>query len=159
MLSTLANIGEFIGGIAVLVTIVYFAIQLRANLNANRAQALASWTAAAQSEKDSLFRDPVFSKLYLEVVIEGQEPQEEEAVRFYAYCIQLMNSWQLLHTQCKYGVVDTDFLDKTSIGYVGFVSSPVPKSWWGSTGYLMYDTEFVEYVNETLKQQPTDNSG
>ena len=64
MLATLANLGEFIGGVAVLVTIVYFAVQLRANLRVNRAQALSSWTAAAQAEKEVLYRDADFRRLY-----------------------------------------------------------------------------------------------
>ena len=151
MLSTLANIGEFIGGIAVVITIVYFAIQLRANLKANRAQALASWTSAAQAEKEAIYRDPDFSGIYRKVVIEGHEPEGDEAIRFYAYCIQFMNSWQLLHTQCTLGVVDRKFLDKISAGYIGFISSPVPKNWWQALGSEMYGTEFVEYVNEKIQ--------
>lgn len=69
MLSILADLGEFVGGIAVIITIIYFAIQLNANLKANRAQALASWTMAAQAEKEVLYRDPVFRGLYAKVVV------------------------------------------------------------------------------------------
>ncbi len=72
MLETLANVGEFIGGLAVLVTIVYFAVQLRANLAANRAQAVAAWITAAQAEKEALFRDPSFARLYWEVIYAGK---------------------------------------------------------------------------------------
>ena len=43
-LSQLANLGEFIGGLAVLVTLVYLAFQVRQGTKAERADANRSWT-------------------------------------------------------------------------------------------------------------------
>ena len=153
MLETLANLGEFIGGLAVLVTIVYFAIQLRANLAANRAQAVAAWTTAAQAEKEALFRDPSFARLYWEVLHEGKQPEAEDMVRFYAFCIQFMNSWQLAYWQCQLGTMNRSFLEKTSIGYAGFVANPQVMKWWESFGSPMYDDDFVAFVDECLRKK------
>ncbi len=152
MLETLANLGEFVGGVAVLVTIVYFAVQLRANLNANRAQAVAAWITAAQAEKEALYRDPSFSRLYWEVVYEEKVPEADEAVRFYAFCIQFMNSWQLAYWQCQLGIMNKPFLEKASVGYAGFVVNAQVKRWWESSGCAMYDEEFVDFVNERINR-------
>ena len=147
MLSILADLGEFVGGVAVIITIIYFAIQLRANLKANRAQALASWTMAAQAEKEVLYRDPNFSRLYREVVFEGKAPEGDEAVQFFAYCIQFMNTWQLAFTQQKLGIMSEDFLTRVSSGYVMFASNPQVTAWWTGGGDQLYEQEFVDYVN------------
>ena len=45
-LTQLANLGEFIGGIAVLVTLVYLAVQVRQNTAAQEATAVQSWFTA-----------------------------------------------------------------------------------------------------------------
>ena len=151
MLATLANLGEFIGGVAVLVTIVYFAVQLRANLRVNRAQALSSWTAAAQAEKEVLYRDADFRRLYREVVLEGNPPEGDEAIQFFAYCVQFMNTWQLAFIQQRQGIMSLNFLERVSIGYVAFAASQQARAWWSSGGSSMYDPEFVEFVNQRIE--------
>ena len=151
MLSTLADLGEFIGGIAVIITILYFAIQLRANLHANRAQALASWTTAAQVEKEILFRDPEFARVYRQIVFEDCEPDGDERLRFSFYCIQFMNTWQLAYLQCQLGVMKPEFLDRVSNGYASFASNKHVQSWWHAQGSDYYDQSFVEYVDERIK--------
>lgn len=150
MLSTLADLGEFIGGVAVLVTIVYFAIQLRANLNANRAQAFSTWTTVAQNEKEVLYRDPEFSQIYRQVIFEGKAPTEDQAIQFYAYCIQLMNSWQLAFVQCQLGVMPEEFLERAANGYVRFASNEHVKVWWQHQGMQMYYADFADHVNKKM---------
>ena len=147
MLSILADLGEFIGGVAVIITIVYFAVQLNANLKANRAQALSTWTMAAQAEKEVLYRDPNFSRLYREILFENKSPEGDEKIQFYAYCIQFMNTWQLAFTQEKLGITSSHFLERVSVGYISFASNPHVQRWWLNSGAQMYDQEFVNYVN------------
>ena len=130
MLDTLANLGEFIGGVAVLVTIIYFAVQLRANLNANRAQALAAWTMAGQAEKEALYRDPDLSRLFREIVLEEKEPIGDEVVQFYAYNTQFMNTWQLAFIQHRSGIMDDHLLERVSSGYATYLRSKHMLHWW-----------------------------
>ena len=58
-----------------------------------------------------------------------------------------MNTWQLAFTQQKLGIMSSEFLDRVSIGYVGFASNTHVQAWWVTTGYQMYDQEFVDYVD------------
>ncbi len=152
MLETLAAIGEFVGGTAVLVTIVYLAFQLRANLKANKAQALSAWTMAALSEKEVLYRDPSFTSLYRRAVIENETLEGDELIRFTAYCIQLMNSWQLAFIQCELGVFDSEFMDNISQGYASFMTRPNVQQWWNGGGSDSFDVRFVAYVGNFAGQ-------
>ena len=151
MVETVAFVGEFIGGVAGLGTIIYFAVQLRANLNANRAQALAAWTMAAQAEKEALYRDPELSRLYREIVLEGKEPVGDEFVQFYALSTQFMNTWQLAFIQHRLGIMDSRLLDRVSSGYAIYLRSKHMLHWWREVGRGQYDLEFVDYVEKQLK--------
>lgn len=144
MVELLASLGEFIGGIAVVISIIYFAIQLRANLNANRAQALSSWTMAASVEKEAIYKDPAFSKLYREVVLEGRAPEGDEFVQLYAWYAQYMSTWQLAYMQYRSGVMSKEFLEPTSSGYVLYLRSEHILIWWKELGSSQYDRSFVE---------------
>lgn len=150
MLDTLANVGEFIGGIAVIITLIYLAIQTRANMRASRAQALSTWTAAAQLEKEILLTNEQFATIFREVVFEGRSPEGDDAIRFFSYCTQLMNTWQLAFIQCRLGVTERDFLDRVSSGYALIASSGPVLNWWKANGHQQFDPAFVEYVNERV---------
>ena len=150
MVETLASLGEFIGGIAVVVSIVYFAVQLRANSNASRAQALAAWTMAASLENEALFKDPEFSKLYREVVLDGRPAEYDEIVRLYAYYTQYMNTWQLAYLQNRAGVMSGEFLERVSSGYVTYFLFEHISTWWKELGSGHYDAAFVKYVHEKV---------
>ena len=150
MLDTLANVGEFLGGVAVIVTLIYLAIQTRANMRASRAQALSTWTTAAQLEKEVLFTNPDFARLYLQVVYEGKAPQGDEEIQFFSYCIQLMNTWQLAFIQWQLGVTKREFLDGVSSGYATVAASEAVRNWWKGDGHRMYDGKFVAYVDEQV---------
>ena len=152
MLTILADLGEFIGGIAVVITLIYFAIQIRANLNANRAQALSTWTIAAQAEKEALYGDSGLSRLFREVVLEGKSPDGDEAIRIYAFFTQLMNTWQLAYVQYRSGVILFDYLQRLSTGYVIYLKSKHFLSWWEELGCSQYDAEFVDYVAKKLQE-------
>jgi hypothetical protein len=65
LLEDLGNLGDFIGGLAVVATLIYLAFQIRHNTTSVEAAAVQS---AAQSFADiveSFARDPELMKLYL----------------------------------------------------------------------------------------------
>ena len=150
MIELLASVGEFIGGIAVVISIIYFAVQLRANLNANRAQALSAWTMAASLEKEIIYKDPEFARLFREIVLEGRAPEGDEVVRVYAYLTQYMNSWQLAFMQHSSGVMTKELLERISFGYASYLKNEHVKLWWREMGSAHYDPSFVQYVSEHL---------
>ena len=62
-LTQLANLGEFIGGLAVLVTLVYLAFQVRQGTKAERADANRSWTREWNRAFLSPLQEPEFANL------------------------------------------------------------------------------------------------
>ncbi len=62
-LTQLANLGEFIGGVAVLVTLIYLAYQLRQNNRSDRVSTLCAMSEASASLSDMIASDPELSRI------------------------------------------------------------------------------------------------
>lgn len=63
MIETLGNLGDFIGGIAVIGSLIYLAIQIRSNTKSNQAQALSQWATFSSFTIDHMIRDREFVEL------------------------------------------------------------------------------------------------
>ena len=63
-LTQLANLGEFIGGVAVLVTLIYLAVQVRQNTLSNRVSTLLEMSEASASLNDMLASDGELSRIF-----------------------------------------------------------------------------------------------
>ena len=93
-LTQLANLGEFIGGIAVLVTLVYLALQVRQGANAQRATADIAAAEAIQSSANrySVFRQMVADESTGEVWAKARRDEDlsdTEALRLRAVLQEL----------------------------------------------------------------------
>ena len=64
MLEALGNLGDFIGGIAVVATLLYLAVQIRQNTRLLKANALASASAAKVSFNHLLGSDPDAARVF-----------------------------------------------------------------------------------------------
>ena len=98
-----------------------------------------------------------FEPSTLEIRYRGRNVSEildltvDEAIQFFAYCVQFMNTWQLAFIQQRQGIMSLEFLERVSIGYVAFAASQQARAWWSSGGSSMYDPEFVEFVNQRIE--------
>ena len=150
MLESLANVGEFAGGIAVIVSLVYLAIQIRGNTKAVRAQAVATWHESSVSDREAVYTNPEVAELLVRLGTSFEPSNPEESLRFGSYITQLLNSWEMLYVQSTLGLVDEEFLESKSVRYTQIVAFPGVRKWWTNTGRDAYIREFVEYVDGRL---------
>lgn len=150
MLETLANFGEFVGGIAVIVSLVYLAVQIRSNTNAVKAQAVATWHSASVSDREAIYTDQETTEFLVRLGTNYDPKSTEEWLRFGSYVTQLLNSWEMLYVQSTLGLVDEAFLESKSVRYTQMVAFPGVLAWWNTSGKDAYVKEFVAYVDRRL---------
>ena len=66
MLEDLGNIGDFLGGIGVVVTLAYLAVQIRKNTRSVRSAALDSISTSISEFMDKMAQDPALTKLWFD---------------------------------------------------------------------------------------------
>ena len=151
----LGNFGEFIGSIGVVVTLVYLAVQIRANTRTTKAnasfQATHSWAEVTQrlSEMPNEHLAPLLKALSADTKGEDMSPEDYERVQ-----LMFRNFFQRLEGQYylyKYGLLESGvWRARSAIGRGMVQANPLLRDWWeNETDPTNYSQEFVDAINQT----------
>jgi hypothetical protein len=171
-LEDLGNLGEFVGAIAVVVTLVYLALQIRQNTahlaQNTRSVQLAALEANVQSGnrvRELLIMDPKLSDLHLKGLEEYAQLDRNERLRFAMLLQNLFSTLQasyfrtrILRAPVKRRPIDgntvggdlypTPFSDGKSL-LDSLLEHPGVREWWDrNQGH--YHPEFIEVVKERM---------
>ena len=129
-LTQLANLGEFVGGVAVLVTLVYLAVQIREEKLANRS---AAGDETARSWRENLG----FLMEHADVFSAGARGMAalrgEDALRFVPLMQYIMAYFENFYGKYRDGVVDRAEWERLDQVLVWYFSWPGVVEWWSVT--------------------------
>ncbi len=140
-------LGELVGGVAVLATLVFLAIQIRRNTQAIR------MSAAEESNRSfasyaALFTQPGVSRLYRVGLASPDELDDDELITFNAVMSTYFNWLAHVHTLRASGIAaSTPRGLKATTSYV--LRQPGGQQWW-SRFRVAYDDDFQAYVDSLL---------
>jgi len=153
----LGNYGEFVGAIAVVVTLVYLTTQIRQNTNAVQSSTYASWNEAAQS-----WGDFVADNAETLAVIGQKEPDELTPEEFYVavgFATKTFNQGQAAFLHHQAGSLPDEVSDAHLQGVVGaFERNAVLKKIWRDGLRDAFARSFVEYVEQRVAGLTPDHS-
>jgi hypothetical protein len=132
-LTQLANLGEFIGGVAVLVTLVYLALQVRQNtraLSTNRHQEMLAYL---RDVWQPYIEQPEFTKLIRTCEATPAAVDEDEWNRFGMYAFEIFAMWEAAYISHRNGLLDDQFWN----GWKGAGSLM-----WSGPGYRKFWNEY-----------------
>jgi len=116
-LTQLANLGEFIDGVAVLVTLIYLAVQVRQENQlgqAESARAIANTQRQVQVEFNRMHEITISNPVVLQMLCEVERRQELDSLeqrRFHWFANRLMNQWRAVETAYEHGSVERTYYD------------------------------------------------
>ena len=148
-LAQLANLGEFIGGIAVLVTLVYLVIQVRQGNSNSRASARQTLIEAWSQTQFDLAHHPALLRILGGGLADYRSLDDDAKVQFdFAVSRYVMNVYNgvLLHRE---GMLDRETLDLFG-GFLAIsMEAPGGKDWWES---WPQPREVAEYFEDYIQQ-------
>lgn len=149
MLEALGNLGDFVGGIAVIVTLLYLAIQVRQNSQMLRANALAASSAANISFNHLLGSDPATARVY-QLGLESFTSLSEEEQRQFVHLLRgLFTVYQHVFQQYEGGLVDENIWLHDREAARGILGLPHVAVWWERRKTAFTPT-FVEAIGGAL---------
>jgi len=106
----LGNLGEFVGAIAVVVTLVYLAFQIRQNTTAMKSS---TWQAIQNAEHtfdQSLATNKDAAEIWVRGALDGLDSFDDPAERFQCLLIgkQIVDQFQTHHYQRERGLIDPE---------------------------------------------------
>ena len=156
MLDGLGNIGDFLGGIGVVVTLAYLALQIRQNTQSVRSAALHSLSTSISEFMDKVAQDPALTKLWFDGLSGSVQQSEEELRRFNLLLLSLVRRMENAFHQSRVGTLEDASWSGIRAGLIAVLSSPGAQSWW-SWARDLFSADFVEFA-ETTSDAEVDSS-
>ena len=148
-----SSIAEIVSSIAILVTLVYLAIQTQQNTDAINAQSRQSLFDGGQEELPVWIQYPELSTL---IIDSTKEITLEQKVQLDGLLVLALGRREFAWRQYQTGVLDEDswIADRRIIALL--LGSERTREWWHSVGKLNYGGEFPEVVESIFEGQPLD---
>ena len=145
MLEDLGNIGDFLGGIGVVVTLAYLAVQIRKNTRSVRSAALDSISTSISEFMDKVAQDPALTKLWFDGLSGTIELSETDNRRFNLLLISLIRRWENAFHQSQAGVLESASWSGVRTALTVVFSSPGAQAWWERSRGLL-SADFVAFA-------------
>jgi hypothetical protein len=152
-LSQLADLGELLGGVAVVASLVYLAVQIRQNTRIVMASTLHQNT----DLWSSLFlrlAEPDLARAYVAGMAGQSDMRPLEYTQFFFICRSMFLAFENQYYQMRHGVLDSE----AYAGYERSISTQVLafrgfRFWW-ELNRSMYSPEFGDHVDAMIADVP-----
>jgi hypothetical protein len=150
MLDTLGNLGDFIGGIAVVITLIYLAVQVRQNTLALKT---ASWQEVVSGAREALRlrSDPAIAPSWARGLSNYPNMSVQDVSNF-----SLATTDEALFFQGVFALYLSGQLDESVYNaYLGWFASilatPGGAEWWATVGRPIFVPEMVSEIDKCLE--------
>ncbi len=145
MLEALGNVGDFLGGIGVVVTLAYLAVQIRKNTQSVRSAALHGISTSISEFIDKIAQDPVLTKVWFDGLSGTVQLSEADAQRFNLLLLSLVRRWENAFHQSRAGMLESASWSGMREGITFVFSSPGAQAWWKGARAL-FSADFVAFA-------------
>jgi hypothetical protein len=152
VLEDLGNIGDFLGGIGVVVTLAYLAVQIRKNTQSVRSAALHSVSTSISEFMDKVAQDPVLTKLWFDGLGGTAQLSEADRQRFNLLLMSLVRRWENAFHQSRAGMLESASWSGMQEGIAFVVSSPGAQAWW-KVARTLFSPEFVAFAERAFDER------
>lgn len=135
-LDVLASVGEFLGGLAVIVSLIYVVISIRQNTRQLRenvkVQTLTEQRAGYEQHDRyrAALRDREWAELFLQIASGNQQPDAIDQLRYDQFVYQIAYAAQHQWMCVRDGVAEPDEFKRILPEMVAFFSTPGGGAWW-----------------------------
>jgi hypothetical protein len=151
-LNDLANLGQIIGAVAVVVSLIYVALQIRQNTNAVRSAAAQVVHEHFASWYHLLASDESLSQVAIDGLKDYGSLSGKDKARFVAAFMAFLSYSQNAFLKWREKMLEPQLWMGWELLIMNLVSSPGGKEFWKERGYL-FGEEFRRYVESDLMKR------
>jgi hypothetical protein len=153
----LSAIGEIVGAVAVLVTLVYLAVQIRQNTAALRSAA----TQGAHDQVADLYRmlstDSDLAMIFVRGCRSPDQLSDTETAKYFSLLMQVLFYVQNWHSQTRDGLMDNDLLHSWAKVLTDISKTPGFQRFWEQRQHI-YSAALRRYVEDEVIAREGDAS-
>jgi hypothetical protein len=144
-------IGELIGAITVMVTLVYLVIQLKQNTKALKSSTFQEISNVMAQNWEVAIANPDVAELFLKTASGLDALDEKERFLFGAMATMLFRRVETVYTQESLGAIDARLTLGFKESSISSLSHVGMREWWQQS-QAAFRPEFVAWVNEELER-------
>lgn len=152
-LSDLESIGSFVGGIAVVFSFVFLALQMRQSARTTASSAMGAWLGDYNSMLLKISGDAGLSTLVREGLSDFKGRSLNDQMRFHTFICQMLLSCLYLFNQRMSGTFDQQMADQVLNFTAGMFKMPGGQQWWSIMRELTA-ADFVAYMDGLIADSP-----
>ena|SRR5215831_14228752 len=150
----LGNLGELVGAIATVVTLIYVAVQIRANTYAVQSAAAQAVHEAFATWYRMLAADAQLAQIATNGLRDYASLSELDKARFVAAFMAFLSCSQDAFIKWREGTLASELWTGWELVIMNLVLPPGGQQFWQERGYL-FGNEFRHYVeNDVMKRDP-----
>ncbi|MGQ0813516.1 MAG: hypothetical protein ACT4O1_03535 [Gemmatimonadota bacterium] len=153
-LQDFGSLAEILSAVAVLVSLVYLATQIRQNTIALRQTMSQSVAVGGTEFARSIYEDPDLSDLFFRGVASWHTLSASEQNRMRLVFHSQFRLWENLYFQHLHGVMDDEAWEGWNVLLIGYFHQPGIRAWW-DTRKQVYARSFRDYLESTRPGEPS----
>ena len=150
----LGNYGEFVGAIAVVVTLIYLVVQIRHSTRATRAASHHAITDSLNVGNIAQAQDAELAQIFLSGCEDRARLTDVERQRFDMLMISYFHALDSLFYSAQIGTGEMDLLKAEEPGVAQLVSSAAVSDWWENNPYG-FSVPFRKWVEGLRSAHPS----
>jgi len=154
-LATLANLGEFVGGLVVMVSLVYLAHQVRQNTRSLRTENYARILDRMSTLQSKIAADADLNRI---VMVGAQSPgalTRSERVRFTWAMYELLGAAEFMYHQAHEGALPGEVWERWKATLVWWLAFPGIRIWWAAKP-SPFSVGFQAFGDDLIRNHPVD---
>lgn len=152
-LEQLGVIANIVGAIAIVISLVYLAIQIKDSARSSRSAAVTDATTAMQSFYQELGSNPATSRLFLQAVTNPDALSEQDQFQYVMLMHSCFLGFQRSYFLAREGTLDVALRDSIGTAIQAINRTPGIQLYWRQRK-AYFQPEFVEWVEGLLSRQP-----
>ena len=146
-LSELGSLGEFIGALAVVVSLAYLALQIRHNTRAVRSSMHQDMLGSTLRIAESLSDNADLARIVLKADRDYDNLTAEERVRFEAYAERVFGNFESVFYSYRNSMIEDDLWDAWESSYLVDISRTSIRRFWQEQR-PRHLRDFMEFLDE-----------
>ena len=151
-----AVIAQIVGALAVVISVLYLAQQIRAQTRESRLNATRELAKDFRDLLADVGRDEELFSLFRRSLNDYEELADDERSRIHmCFYIRIFGLHEQFYLHFRHKNIDTMFLTSMQNRFSEIVHTPGFRAWWGRNGHV-YTVEFQDYIQKLISvKEPT----
>ena len=154
-LQYLANLGEVVGAVVVILSLIYLAIQVRQNTQAQRTENYSRALDRLASMQSMLSQDGDTSAIFSKAVVDTSKLTPQERLRFTWSMYEAFGAFEFMFLASRTDAIPNEVWERWSSGVAWWLSFPGVQTWWRARPGPFTES-FTAFVECLIRENPTD---